>query len=214
MHDNKEQLWSFKLSAKRLASSLWHLREAEIEEELSTLKHELIADRLTANDMERKLTGYLALLEDEFRSSAGQELPVPRGVEKNAQQFEAFVTQMYAAMGSIRGIRNWGYGKVIQAAIAYLDKHYGDSELTLTKLAYDLQVKPANFSHMFKSELGVPFSQYLIRLRMDKAAEQLSGSAKKVYEISASVGFPDYVHFSKMFKRHKGVTPTEYRQKT
>jgi len=79
-------------------------------------------------------------------------------------------------------------------------------------LAQELKLKPANFSYMFKTELGVPFSQYLIKFRMQKAAELLFELAHKVYEVSAAVGFSDYVHFSKMFKRHMGFTPTEYRQ--
>ncbi|UKS24951.1 response regulator [Paenibacillus sp. HWE-109] len=212
VHDNKEQLWSFKTSAKQLANDLWNLRELEIEEELNSLQHKLSENRLSAYDMERKLTGYIALLEAEFHYAAGQELPFPRGLGTITHHFDTFTAHMYAAMETIRGIRNWGYGKVTQAAIAYLEQHFGDPDLTLTKIAQQLEVKPANFSHMFKSELGVPFSQYLIRLRMDKAAEQLSESANKVYEVSAAVGFSDYVHFSKMFKRHKGLTPTEYRQ--
>lgn len=212
VHDNKEQLWSFKTSAKQLANDLWNLREREIENELSSLQQELMAYSLTAYDMLRKLTGYIALLEDEFRSVAGQELPFPRSLDKITHHFDTFTAQIYAAMQTIRGIRNWGYGKVIQAAITYVEKHFGDPDLTLTKIAEQLEVKPANFSYMFKTELGVPFSQYLIRLRMEKAAEQLFESANKVYEVSAAVGFSDYVHFSKMFKRHMGFTPTEYRQ--
>ncbi|MDU0203731.1 MULTISPECIES: response regulator [Paenibacillus] len=212
VHDNKEQLWSFKTSAKQLARDLWDLRELEIEKELNSLQHELTNNQMTTHDMERKLTGYIALLEDEFRSVSGQELPFPRGLDKITHHFDTFIAHIYAAMKTIRGTRNWGYGKVIQAGIAYVEKYYGDPDLTLTKIAQQLEVKPANFSHMFKTELGVPFSQYLIRLRMDQAAKQLSDSANKVYEVSAAVGFSDYVHFSKMFKRHMGFTPTEYRQ--
>ncbi|MDD9267196.1 response regulator [Paenibacillus sp. GCM10023248] len=212
VHDNKEQLWSFKTSAKQLASDLWNLRELEIEKELNSLQHELMANSHTAYDMERKLTGYIALLEDEFRNVAGQELPASRGLDKVTQHIDTFTAHVYAVMKTIRGTRNWGYGKFIQSAIAYVDKHFGDPDLTLTKMAQELEVKPANFSYMFKTELGVPFSQYLIRFRMNKAAELLSESADKVYEVSAAVGFSDYVHFSKMFKRHMGFTPTEYRQ--
>ncbi|RXZ83750.1 response regulator [Paenibacillaceae bacterium] len=212
VHDSKEQLWSFKTSAKRLANDLWNLREPAIELELISLQHELLADGLSASALERKLAGYIALLEDEFRSIAGQELPLSPGLDKFNQHFDSFCTHIHAAMALIRGIRNWGYGKVTQAAVTYLEQHYGDSELTLTKLAQHLEMKPANFSHIFKSELAIPFSQYLIRLRMEKASEQLSESASKVYEVSAAVGFTDYAHFSKMFKRYKGCTPTEYRR--
>ncbi|NQX62984.1 response regulator transcription factor [Paenibacillus qinlingensis] len=211
VHDSKEQLWSFKTSAKQLANHLWNLRELEVEKELNFLQHELMAYSLSTYDMERKLTGYIALLEDEFRSIAGKELPFARGTDKIT--LATFTAYLYDSMKMIRGIRNWGYGKVIQSAIAYVEKHFGDPDLTLTKIAQELEVKPPNFSYMFKTELGVPFSQYLIRLRMDKAAELLFESANKVYEVSAAVGFPDYVHFSKMFKRHMGFTPTEYRQR-
>ncbi|MDR6550974.1 response regulator [Paenibacillus qinlingensis] len=212
VHDNKEQLWSFKTSAKQLANDLWNLRDQEINRNLNSLQHKLMEDKLSSYDLGRKLKGYIALLEDEFRSVAGQELPIPRVFDKIVDRFDTFIAYIYATMKTIREKRNWGYGKVNQAAIAYVEQHFGDIDLSLTKIAQHLELKPANFSYMFKSEYGIPFSQYLIKFRMDKAAELLYESANKVYEISASVGFSDYVHFSKMFKRYMGFTPTEYRQ--
>lgn len=213
VHDSKEQLLTFKAGAKQLAAALWNLDEEAIEGGIEALRGEWPmkgASTAAGHRFERRLAGFIALLEEEFRSISGRDLPLPLAADK---PFERFRERVLAAKEEIRAERNWGYGKVAQTAIAYLERHYGDPDITLTSVAEQLGMKPANLSHIFKSELSIPFSQYLIRLRMNKAIERLSGSADKVYEVSALVGFPDYAHFAKMFKRFAGCTPTEYRRK-
>ncbi|OME99046.1 hypothetical protein BK127_39305 [Paenibacillus sp. FSL H7-0331] len=213
VHDSKEQLWSFKARAEQLADDLWNLREAAVDNELEALRLEWDAGGPPAA-IERKLAGYIALMEGELRIKGGPRFSFENGMPKGGHaHFESFRELMLGMKELIRSFRNWGYGKLAQAAIDYLDAHYGDPEMSLTKVADHFEMSSANFSHVFKSELRIPFSHYLTRLRMGKAMQQISETSTKVYEIGEAVGFPDYAHFSKMFKKHTGFTPTEYRRK-
>lgn len=52
-----------------------------------------------------------------------------------------------------------------------------------------------------------------MNLRMEKAAELMTVYGEKPSTAGASVGYPDIYHFSKMFKKHFGVSPREYKAK-
>jgi AraC-like DNA-binding protein len=65
---------------------------------------------------------------------------------------------------------------------------------------------------MFKEQMGVPPIQYILRVKMEKAQELLVQTEESVSEVARQVGFQDYSHFSKQFKKLVGLAPTEYRK--
>ncbi len=85
--------------------------------------------------------------------------------------------------------------------------------LTLEEAARALGESPSAISHRLKRNLGMSFSEYLGRLRVDKAKEMLRRTALPATEIARRVGVRDQSHFSKLFKKFEGVTPVEYRTK-
>lgn len=73
-----------------------------------------------------------------------------------------------------------------------------------------------NFDYMnrlFRQSVGKPVFQYLTEVRVAHAQELLVTSLMKVSQISEKVGFSDESYFSKVFKRHTGVSPTNYAKK-
>jgi transcriptional regulator GlxA family with amidase domain len=64
---------------------------------------------------------------------------------------------------------------------------------------------------VFKIETGLTPSEYLARLRMDKARQLLKTTFLSIKQIMAAVGYNSKSYFAKHFKRHCGVTPSEYR---
>jgi len=58
----------------------------------------------------------------------------------------------------------------------------------------------------------VSFVQYLTALRMDRAKELLAKTESKTYEIAEAVGYTEPNYFSFSFKRHVGLSPSQYRQ--
>ena len=101
-------------------------------------------------------------------------------------------------------------GLAIRAA-RYIGRHYY-TPLDLTAIAEHLHVNPTYLSHAFKQEMRVSLTQYITRIRIEQAQRLLHESDLKIGEIAGRVGLPDPRYFNTVFKRHVGLTPTEYRE--
>lgn len=73
--------------------------------------------------------------------------------------------------------------------------------------------QPRLFQQLFKQHTSMTFTEYLLRLRMDKAKEQLQDGDRKISVIALSVGFRDVGYFTRVFKRETGLSPEEFRKK-
>ncbi|WP_019913399.1 response regulator [Paenibacillus sp. HW567] len=106
----------------------------------------------------------------------------------------------------IKDIRSL-YVKKIQE---FMDKNL-HLDVSLRVLADHVNLHPTHLSKIYKIETGEGISDYISRLRMERACHMLKNTAKKVYEISTEIGYMDPAYFIKVFKRQFGVTPQEYR---
>lgn len=100
---------------------------------------------------------------------------------------------------------------IIQRSKDYINKNYQDPELTLEQVANSVNVSQHYFSVIFKRKTGETFIDYLTKVRLEKAKELLKILSFKIYEISEIVGYNNATYFSSIFKRHIGVSPTEFR---
>ena len=82
--------------------------------------------------------------------------------------------------------------------------------ITVNEVATRLGLDRSYFSNLFKIRVGKTPQQYLNEVRMRQAAIQLVKFGYTVTETAASVGYADVFAFSRMFKRHYGVSPREY----
>ncbi|WP_256761070.1 response regulator [Cohnella sp. WQ 127256] len=85
-------------------------------------------------------------------------------------------------------------------------------DVSLRALADHVNLHPTHLSKLYKIETGEGVSEYVSRLRMETACHKLVSTDRKVYEISAEIGYLDSAYFIKVFKRQFGVTPQEYRE--
>ena len=74
-------------------------------------------------------------------------------------------------------------------------------------------MSPNYLSSRFKKEVGSSFTEYLWDYRMGKARELLKEAAISCKEVAFKVGYGDYIQFTKMFKKHVGLSPKEYQVK-
>lgn len=100
----------------------------------------------------------------------------------------------------------------VEKAIRYVDEHYME-EVTLEKIAKKVYVSPKYFSTVFKRDIGISFSEYLLSRRIQKAVEYIMDSEYKMYEIGEMIGYKSERQFFRVFKKYTGCTPTEYRSK-
>jgi two-component system response regulator YesN len=99
---------------------------------------------------------------------------------------------------------------LIAQAVNFMLEHYQE-DLTLARVAQELKISPGYFSRLFKEEIGTPFKNYLITVRMDKAKQLLLQSTLAVSEVAFAVGYTDPNYFSEAFRKYEGVSPSEYK---
>ncbi|MGG3570886.1 AraC family transcriptional regulator [Bacillus gobiensis] len=103
-------------------------------------------------------------------------------------------------------------GKItIESIRQYIDQHYSD-EITLTSLSEKFFINSAYLSELFKNHIGQTFSDYLIKLRINKAMLFLKDEQLKIIDVANLVGFSNSGYFSTVFKKYVGQTPVEYRR--
>lgn len=83
--------------------------------------------------------------------------------------------------------------------------------VTLETIAAELNISTFYLSRVFSRESGFTLSDYLIYVRLEKAAEMLAEPRLNISEIARAVGFKDSRYFSQVFKSHYGVSPKAYR---
>ena len=99
---------------------------------------------------------------------------------------------------------------LIENITYYIDNNYADTELSLKKIADIFAYTDKYLSHIFKEGTGMNFSEYLTRLRIQRAIDLIGKGALDVSKIAYESGYHDSVYFSKVFKRYMQKTPNEY----
>jgi YesN/AraC family two-component response regulator len=99
----------------------------------------------------------------------------------------------------------------IQIAIDYIQFNY-NKKIKITDIADHIGIDSKYLCSLFKSTLAVSPYQYLLNIRFNKASELLKNENFSIADISRSVGYEDPLLFSKMFKKIKGMSPSEYRK--
>ena len=100
---------------------------------------------------------------------------------------------------------------IVQNAIAYMQANYSDPDLTMNKLAEQLQISSVALSVEFKNEMEISPLNYLANLRIEKAKLLLQSTDMLIKDVSLAVGYEDDFVFRRWFKKYTGMTPGQYR---
>lgn len=98
----------------------------------------------------------------------------------------------------------------VQQAADFLAMNYS-RKISISDIARQLGLDRSYFGSLFHQHTGLAPQQYLLRLRMEKAAGLLTRSNLPVSSVSRSVGYEDPLLFSRMFRKVQGQAPSEYR---
>lgn len=102
----------------------------------------------------------------------------------------------------------------ITKAIAYVQNNYASQNLSLKAVAKGIYISSSYLSRQFKQEKGCSMTEYINRVRIERAKELLLETQKTNDDIANNVGYKDRSYFCKVFKQIVGVTPNEYRKKS
>jgi AraC-like DNA-binding protein len=93
----------------------------------------------------------------------------------------------------------------------FINDHYGE-RLTLADLSSRFYISPFYLSRIFKSSTGFSFVEYITTIRIREAQKLLRETERKISLIAETVGFDDFAHFGRIFKKIAGMTPMQYRK--
>jgi|GEM_PF-5495839 len=99
----------------------------------------------------------------------------------------------------------------IVEAQRYIDTHL-DEPCTVARLARHCGLSPSHFSHLFQKTIGLTPMEFLRRRRVDHAKLMLAESDYSVSEVAEQVGYADPFHFSRVFSKLEGMSPSAYRE--
>lgn len=103
------------------------------------------------------------------------------------------------------------YHRTISPILDYVSDHF--RTVTLGDLAQFSSYNPTYLSKLFHDTLGVNFTEYVNRLRIDEAVKLVLQSNMTIDEICQNVGFKSRLHFYEVFKKHTGFTPGALRKR-
>ena len=142
------------------------------------------------------------------------ELDMQRVLEETAEavtlyELEQIIQRVVCAITASG--KDGGTSLTVMRVLGMINEFY-NTGITLNEIAGKLNLTPEYVGTQFKKEMGVSFSSYIRRRRMDKARELLLTSGLKLYEIAAAVGYTDAKYFSRQFKETVGQLPGDYKK--
>jgi len=135
-------------------------------------------------------------------------------VEKSRERIEARSVQARVARsvfaeyepGGGQGCRD-GY---VDGALRLINERYIQG-VSIEEAAAELRISAGHLSRVFRQETGYTFVDYLMRIRIKRAAELLRDPMVKIYEVADLVGYSDARYFARIFKKITGFTPKEFK---
>jgi two-component system response regulator YesN len=119
------------------------------------------------------------------------------------QAMEGFIDTVY------RNRKNLRTSAHLTKAIEYIDGHYTE-DLNLGGVAEAVYVSEYYLSHLFRREMNITFSDYVSKVRIDKAKELLKDHTARIQEVADKTGFNDPNYFAKIFRKYTGMSPRSY----
>lgn len=102
--------------------------------------------------------------------------------------------------------------KIIRDIKQYVQKNIG-KKLSVEMMAEKFCLSPNYMSHIFKTETGTSLTQYINGAKMDMACVYLRDHTKRINEIASLLGYNSSQMFTNAFKKVRGLTPSEYRER-
>ncbi len=101
---------------------------------------------------------------------------------------------------------------IVEQVRAYLDQNYDQKGLTLNEVAARNHISPNYLSYLYKKYTGFNLWEYVIKLRMEEGKRLIQTTDLRRYEVADRVGYESPEHFSKIFKKYFGCSPTDIKK--
>jgi len=204
--------------ATRLSSFIWLMNENEALQSIKNFNQQWILDKESIAQQRNQSIEFLNRVYVELQSYSKIQIPEVdkqkiHNLITSSKDLKTYNTNYISTLITvIRENRNFSAHQNIKRAIKYIENNYKDNELSQQAVAEYVNLSVPYLSQIFKQSVGISFSHYLIQYRMKIAKQLLTDPGRKAYDIPELIGYTDYAHFTKSFKKIFGVTPREYRK--
>ncbi len=129
------------------------------------------------------------------------------------QQINACTEIVHACVSEVRlsGIVASNDQDDMQRLLSYLDTHY-DGKISVENICLALSIGKTRLYQLCKIRQGKTIVEMINERRMEAAKELLLTTNQSIQFIADTIGIPDFNYFTKVFKKHEGITPSEYRK--
>jgi len=124
------------------------------------------------------------------------------------------LNELYLSYQTAQKVRNNQTTDLLSQIRRYILSEYSNPGLTLHNIANHFNINHCYLTVLYKDKYGINLYDYLIRVRMEKAAELLKTTDLKSYQIAELTGYSNSQYFSISFKKYYGCTVTEFKHKT
>jgi AraC-like DNA-binding protein/ligand-binding sensor protein len=176
---------------------------------------EVLSHEPTAKDysrVKRRLESLGIKMEGENLREAYFQSPVfsPKRYESVLQLLQIFAQHLSIVANQVVFQNENAEPVSITRAREYINANHTE-DLSLAAVAQSAHMSTFYFCKQFKKATGLSFTEYLSRVRIEKAKEQLLKPNARVSEVAYEVGFQSLTHFNRVFKKLNGESPTTYR---
>jgi len=202
---------------------------------VSWLQHERFYQTILANDAEETVAHLKEIASNIYRGSAAREMfynirfvlrsaademELPFSEQETIEydvtllpreNMEHLEQMVHVLFRKIQDKQNRNQSSKAAQVLAYITEQYRDSELCITSVAEYFNVSERTIHTMVRSASGMTFNEYLQSLRMKKAADLLMQGKMRIGEIAERCGYQAESTFYRVFKKHYGITPNQYR---
>lgn len=163
----------------------------------SLLCHEVIRTGVSSFDAKAKYHAFAQLVE--------QCCTVPELVSIGEKLIKGYSMQ-------VRAIFTKSTDGYISKAIDYINNSLAE-DVTLEMVAEQVKLSKCYLCTLFKKQMGMSFSHYLNKVRLERSKFYLLHSEKSIVEIAMLLGFNSQSYYSTQFRKLTGMTPMQFRSK-
>jgi AraC-like DNA-binding protein len=178
-----------------------------------------------ANDISRAVLHVLyRTLQDMDEMTRGQSVAVDRDAlsvharlsrcGSLAEMERELVTFYEGMIGRLAGaIRRAGtsHAHLMKKVVDFISESYADPQLSLEQVADHVEMSTTYLGRIFKEYVGIHFTEYINKIRLEKAQALLVETTMNIAEVAARAGFNSPSYFITCFRKHTGMTPASYR---
>ncbi len=137
-----------------------------------------------------------------------EDISTCNSFQKISSIIENFIVHLY----NHKNIMPTAYKQEIVNTIQFINQNY-QRKLTLDIIADHVNLNGSYLCRIFKTEVGKSIFNYINSIRMEKAAWLIKNKQVYIKEVCASVGIDDPFYFNRLFRKHFGVAPSEYKKR-